>query len=170
MNSEAHPKKLNARRIVSVVVTPIALFLYCQVGADILSPKIGRLNYLKIGYPAPLNYVYFVIPAMCAVVWFVLRRRMPIIAFVMAVLLCILLFNIAGAYVDSRTDKIPVRRFVNEAELTTLETKLQFPIAQQHSSGRGTELLVAHGTDQREQLLAELKNYFGVLPDTQPSR
>jgi hypothetical protein len=167
------PKKLNKRLLVSAIITPIALLGYCQTGADVLSPPLRRLLYLKIEYPAVLNYAYLLGPAIAAVVWLILLRKFPILSIVLSLLLCATLISVAGIYTDvyinSHTDKFPIGRFLTEEERWAIEDRLHFPIWQQSTIGGNPELSIARTADQHQRLLAELAQYPFVLPNTQPA-
>jgi len=156
----------NAHRAVGELLVPPLLFLAAaMMGAGLTAISLGPLRTLQIPYPRAMEYAHVIIPGACMVLWLATIRWWPRLGAITTIVLCFTLIGRIPAYAEHRISRLPVRRWLESAELKQLELNTGFKVSEQGTRD-GTFVLVAPQHEQ--QAHAELAT-LGLLPSGSPA-
>lgn len=112
------------------------------MAADFTAIGLRPLRVLHIPYPRAMDYAHFLIPGSCALIWLAGIWKWPSASSTISVLLCFVLIAQLPAYVERRTARIPVTRFLDWDETESFESRNGFAICQT-GSREGLFVIVA---------------------------
>jgi hypothetical protein len=148
--------------MASVAAYSLPPFLFAGAaftGASIVHLALSPLRALAIPYPALLDHWYFLVPGACALLWLGMLRRRPVLAATVAVVLCFAAMPAVQWYANAQVARVPATRFLTPEERQALKA-IPVRVLEQYTSGRGHEVFVSPGDEQR--LRQELER-VGVL-------
>lgn len=123
------------------------------IAADFTAITLRPLKALQIPYLTWMDYSHFLIPGGSGVLWLTLKRKWPNAGAAVAVVLCFVLVGLIPRYAESRIAKVRVNRWIDQAELRSIEATVGVPVFER-GTREGTFVLVAPAHEQR--LRAEL--------------
>ena len=129
-------------RAAIMILPPVLIGWAAVMGSEFSVNSLRPLRALGLPYPRAMDYFPWIAAAGSAILWIACLRPWPRLGSAGAVVLCFCLMGLIPGYGERRLARLPVRRWVEPAELKSLESTLMFPVSEQ-GSYRGTFVIVA---------------------------
>ena len=162
---ERPPKPVRPPLHATVLLTPLLLAAFAFMGADFTAITLRPLKVLGIPYPTAMDYAHWIVPGGCGLLWLATRRLWPWGSAIMAVVLCSYLIGRIPGYAPRRTAAIPVRRWLEPGEESTLRLLIHSPVFQSGGAD-GLRVVVAPTNDLPTR---RYLRQIGLLIDGSPS-